>query len=169
MVNANTIEPTGRVFRRVLVRDAFIAASLLMVTDITVVAGQLVEPAHSKAPIHASVDVLVHATLGAVVAMRNDLGQEPFGIRTGRSVEADFFLGTGTALSPGLPFLLTQSIATLAARGSGRTRRNGLIGLAIHGFGFVVGGLAEPITYDRLRRPTEHPLQTVVVVGNVLT
>ncbi len=100
------------------------------------------------------------------VAVRNDLRQEPFGIRTGRTAREDFFLGTGTALSPGLPFLVTQTVSTVLASGTGKSRRYGLIGLVLHGIGYTVGGLAEPITYERLAGPLEEPLQTVVVIGN---
>ena len=39
-------------------------------------------------------------------------------------------------------------------------------GLAIHGIGYAIGGLAEPITYKRLLAPNEEPLQTAVVIGN---
>ena len=71
-----------------------------------------------------------------------------------------------STLSPGLPFLVTQTVSTVLATGAGDSRRYGLIGLALHGVGYTVGGLAEPITYERLAAPLEEPLQTAVVIGN---
>ena len=37
-----------------------------------------------------------------------------------------------------------------------------------HGIGYSIGGLAEPITYQRLAAPLEEPLQTLVVIGNTV-
>ena len=149
-------------------RYGLIAAGLLIVATPTSLEGQRVEEARSKWPVGTSIIYLFNASAGAVFAVRDDLRQEPFGIRTGRSAKDDFFFGTGTALSPGLPFLLTQSVATAMATGTGQSRRYGLIGLAIHGIGYTVGALAEPITYERLARPLEKALQTLVVIGNVV-
>ena len=147
-------------------RYGLIAAGLLIVANPTSLEGQRVEEARSKWPVGTSIIGLFNASAGAVFAVRDDLRQEPFGIRTGRSAKDDFFFGTGTALSPGLPFLLTQTVATAMATGTGQSRRYGLIGLAIHGIAYTVGGLAEPITYERLARPLEKPFQTLVVIGN---
>lgn len=146
-------------------RGAACVFGLLLITLPSPLAGQS-RSGRSDWPQLASGAVMVNASVGAAIAVRHDLRQEPLGMRTGRTARDDFFFGTGTALSPGLPFLLTQAISTAMASGSGRSRRFGLIGLAVHGIGYTVGGLAEPITYERLRHPAEEPLQTVVVIGN---
>lgn len=146
-------------------RRAARVLGLLLIMLPSALAGQS-RSGRSDWPQLASGAVAINASIGATIAVRNDLRQEPFGIRTGRTARDDFFFGTGTALSPGLPFLLTQAVSTALASGNGRSRRFGLIGLAVHGIGYTVGGLAEPITYERLRHPTEEPFQTMVVIGN---
>lgn len=63
---------------------------------------------------------LVAAATGAAVAIREDLPGEFAGKRSGRSARADFFKGTGTALSPGLAMLAAQSVFTLLSTRGGR-------------------------------------------------
>ncbi len=61
---------------------------------------------------------LLSAAVGAGVAIRDDMPGEFAGRRSGRSASADFFRGTGTALSPGLAMLAAQAVLTvLSARG----------------------------------------------------
>ena len=149
-------------------RHALMLVALVLLVAQGGLAGQRLEEGRSNWPVYTSAVYIVNASVGATIPVKNDLRQEPFGLRTGRTASEDFFLGTGTALSPGLPFLVTQMVSTVLATGTGQSRRYGLIGLAIHGISFTVGALAEPITYARLAAPREKPLQTVVAIGNVV-
>lgn len=119
-------------------------------------------------PIIFSSAYLINASAGAMLAIRDDLRQEPFGIRTGRSAKKDFWLGTGTALSPGFIFLVSQSVSMVLATRSGKSQRIGLIGLTIHGVGYTIGALTEPITYQSVRKPGAKPARTIVAIGNVV-
>src|SRR5262249_61058535 len=68
---------------------------------------------------------IANALVGARMAIRDSLPQSPFGIRTGRTPSADFYTGTGTALSPGLPILAAQAVTSVALTGSAGTAPTG--------------------------------------------
>jgi len=111
---------------------------------------------------------IANALVGARIAIRDSLPQSPFGIRTGRTPSADFFAGTGTALSPGLPFLAAQAVTSVALTGSASTARTGSRLLGVFGVGYSVGQLAEPVARGAIAHPLSKPSRTAIVVGNVV-
>jgi hypothetical protein len=90
---------------------------------------------------------LLTATIGAAIAIREDLSGEFAGRTSGHSASAAFFTGTGTALSPGLVALAAQSILTVLSTRGGKAGTAGVAGLTLLGAGATVGMLGEPIAY----------------------
>ena len=111
---------------------------------------------------------IVNALVGARMAIRDSLPQSPFGIRTGRTPSADFYTGTGTALSPGLPILVAQAATSVALTGSASTARTGARLLGVFGVGYSVGQLAEPLARAAIAHPAARPTRTAVVFANVV-
>jgi hypothetical protein len=85
-----------------------------------------------------------------------------------RPVTDDFYIGFGTALSPGLPMLVVQAGVSAMLLGSSRTAQRGTNVLAVFGALYTIGQLAEPITYRTFRRPTATPERVRVIVGNIV-
>jgi hypothetical protein len=90
---------------------------------------------------------LLTAAIGGSVAIREGLPGEFAGRTSGRTASADFFKGTGTALSPGLAMLLLQLILTLLSTRGGKVETTGVAGLTVLGAGATIGILGESITY----------------------
>ena len=111
---------------------------------------------------------LLAATVGAALAIREDLPGEFAGRTSGHSASADFFRGTGTALSPGLAMLCAQSILTVLSTRGGRTGTASLAGLTLLGMGATVGMLGEPIAYRVLSPKRFDPLKAVLVLALLL-
>lgn len=149
-------------------KRSLIILSVFTLLNSNRVFGQQDKDRETAWPIAFSSAYLIDASAGAMLAIHADLRQRPFGIQTGQSAKQDFWLGTGTALSPGFVFIVTQSISTVLAARSGNSERIGLIGLGVHGIGFTIGALAEPITYECLGKPSANPARTIVAVGNVV-
>src|SRR5215213_6932613 len=91
---------------------------------------------------------LLTAVIGAVMAIREDLPGEFADITSGNSASADFFRGTGTALSPGLTMLCAHMI---------------FMGLIMLGAAATVGMVGEPIAYRVLSRKGFDPPKAVLV------
>jgi hypothetical protein len=122
-----------------------------------------------RVPVAAlSAAYIASALAGARLSIRDSLPEAPLGIRTGLSPGADFALGFGTSLSPGIPMLSLQAATTAALTGSAQTTRRATHALAVFGAAYAAGQLIEPETYRTLRRPREHPGRTIVVISNIL-
>lgn len=109
---------------------------------------------------------VANAAIGTLVAVDEGLPGRPFGLATGFSPTRDFLIGLGTALSPPLVLLVALAVVVLvAARGV----RWGAVLSAVGGAGFLLGMLAEPITY-RVLSPGgfEATLAAIVVLNLVL-
>ena len=106
---------------------------------------------------------------GARLAIRDNLYEEPFGIRSGISVSRDFYFGGGTALSPGLPFLVAQAAITGTLAGPAPTARKSVDLLAIFGAAYTIGQLGEPLALHTLVHPRSSGARRLrVVVGNIV-
>ena len=91
---------------------------------------------------------LLNSAIGARVAVKEGLPAEwVAGLYVGRDASAEFFRGTGTALSPGLPMMVGQALLAVLSTRGGRAGTIGAAGLAVLGAGGTVGMLAETITY----------------------
>ena len=112
---------------------------------------------------------LLNSAIGARVAVKEGLPAEwVAGVYVGQDASAEFFKGTGTALSPGLPMMVTQALfAVLSSRG-GRAGKAGAAGLTVLGVGSTVGVLAETITYRVLSPKTFAPAKAAIVSAAVV-
>ena len=113
----------------------------------------------------------VSAIEGARMSIRDSLYEQPFGIKSGIPVSRDFYFGFGTALSPGLPFLLAQAAVTGTLAGPAPTARKSMDLLAIFGAAYTVGQIAEPLALRTLAHPrsSERGFRRMrVVLGNVV-
>jgi hypothetical protein len=106
---------------------------------------------------------LLSAAVGAVVAIREGMPGEFLGRKSGRGASADFFRGTGTALSPGLAMLAAQSVLTVLSTRGGKAGMAGTAGLTTLGAGSVVGMLGEPVAYRAFSPKTFDPAKAALV------
>lgn len=98
---------------------------------------------------------LLNSAIGARVAVKEELPAEwVAGLYVGRDASAEFFKGTGTALSPGLPMMVAQAFFTILSTRSGRAGMVGAAGLTLLGAGGTVGMLGETITYRTISPKT---------------
>ncbi len=88
---------------------------------------------------------------------------EFLGRKSGRNASADFFRGTGTALSPGLAMLAAQSLLTVLSTRGGKAGMAGTAGLTALGAGSIVGMLGEPIAYRAFSPKTFDPAKAALV------
>ena len=109
---------------------------------------------------------LLNSAIGARVAVKEGLPAEwVAGLYVGRDASAEFFKGTGTALSPGLPMMVAQALfAVLSTRGGRAAGTTGAAGLTVLGAGGTVGMLAETVTY-RVLSPKTFDLEKAAIVS----
>ncbi len=112
---------------------------------------------------------LLNSAIGARVAVKEGLPAEWIaGLYVGRDASAEFFRGSGTALSPGLPMMVAQALfAVLSTRG-GRAGTIGAAGLAVLGAGGTVGMLAETITYRVLSPKAFDPPKAAIGLAAII-
>ena len=92
---------------------------------------------------------LLNSAFGAAIAIREDLPAEFAGMSRWHDPSADFFRGSGTALSPGLPMMAALAVFTLLSQRGGRAGTVGVVGMTMLGAGATIGVLGEPITTGR--------------------
>lgn len=100
---------------------------------------------------------LANSAIGAAIAIREDLPGEWGGMTRWHDPSADFFRGTGTALSAGLPMMVAQAIFTVLSTRGGRAGTVGAAGTTALGAAGTVGVLGEPIVYRVLSPATFDP------------
>jgi hypothetical protein len=106
---------------------------------------------------------LLNSAIGARVAFKEGLPAEWVGgLYAGRDTSAEFFKGTGTALSPGLPMMVAQALFAVLSTHSGRVGTIGAAALIALGAGGTVGMLAETITYRVLSPSTFDPPKAAI-------
>lgn len=119
------------------------------------------EPVESPTPEKlltlVSVLWLANSAAGATIAIREDLPGEFAGMSTWHDPAADFFKGSGTALSLGLPMMAAQAIFTLLSTRGGKVGTVGVAGMTLLGTGGTIGVLGEPIVYRALSPRTFDP------------
>jgi hypothetical protein len=109
------------------------------------------------------------AIFGAHIALRDSVPGSPFGIHLPRSVHDEFYLGSGTGLSPGVPMLLIQAALTGMTAGRPATSRRATHALAVEGALYFGGQLCEPTAWRVLGNATSAPRDRLaVVVGNIV-
>jgi quercetin dioxygenase-like cupin family protein len=90
---------------------------------------------------------LLNSAFGASIAIRENLPAEFAGMSRWRDPSADFFGGSGTALSPGLPMMAALAVFTALSTRDGKAGAVGVAGMTALGIGATVGVMGEPITY----------------------
>jgi len=113
---------------------------------------------------------LVTAGIGTWLAVQEDLAGRPFGWNPGLAPLPSFVFGLGTALSAPLLLLVALMAAVVTLHvGSDGVRRAGAGVTALLGGGFLIGMLAEPITWELLRSgPMLSPVAAIVVANIAL-
>jgi hypothetical protein len=87
------------------------------------------------------------AVLGSMVALRDQLPGEPFGVGIPLSVPAGLLAGWGAAVAAPWPMPVGAVLTAAAARHQEPSRRPGAVCAAI-GLGCIVGTVAEPVTHQ---------------------
>ncbi len=79
---------------------------------------------------------LLNSAIGARAAVKEGLPAEwVAGLYVGRDASAEFFKGTGTALSPGLPMMVAQALLAVLSTRGGWAGKIGAAGLTLLGAG----------------------------------
>jgi hypothetical protein len=112
---------------------------------------------------------LLNSAIGARVAVKEGLPAEWVGgLYVGRDASAEFFKGTGTALSPGLPMMVAQALLAVLSTRGGRAGTIGAAGLVVLGAGGTIGMLAETITYRVLAPKTFDPPKAAIGLAAII-
>ena len=112
---------------------------------------------------------LLNSAIGARIAVKEGLSAEWVAdLYVRHDASAEFFKGTGTALSPGLPMMVAQVLFTLLSTRSGRAGMVGAAGLTLLGAGGTVGMLAETITYRVLSPKSFDPAKAPVGLAAIV-
>jgi magnesium-transporting ATPase (P-type) len=103
-------------------------------------------PTTFKWLIISSVAYIIISLIAAAVAIQANLPAQPMGegSGSGKPVIEDFLFGGGTAMSPGLPWLITQAILTVLAYKKNWWGTFGIAGLVIFGLLSGIFSLTEP-------------------------
>lgn len=120
--------------------------------------------------ITSSILYVVIALMAAFVAITENLPAQPLGESSGSGspVWQDFLYGSGTAMSPGLPWLIAQAILTWFASRKGRWGTIGVAGLTLFGLLSGVFALAEPIVRRIFHPATFDLLKAVIETGIIV-
>lgn len=111
---------------------------------------------------------LVNAAIGTWLAVRDDLPGRPFGWSTGLTPLSDFLFGLGTALSAPLVLLLLLAGLNLLVLRGNAVGRWATTAIVVLGFGFLIGAVAEPGTWEFLSVGSISPLIATVLIANVM-
>ena len=110
---------------------------------------------------------LATAAFATWLAVREGLAGRPFGWDLGLQPLPSFVFGLGTALSAPLVLLLALIVITFFVGRADRSGRRAAGLLVILGIGFLVGMLAEPITWQLLNSGSSDRIQAAVVIANL--
>ena len=112
---------------------------------------------------------LLNSAIGARIAVKEGLPAEWVGgLYAGSDASAEFFKGTGTALSPGLPMMVAQALFAVLSTHNGRAGMLGAAALAALGAGGTAGMLAETITYRVLSPRTFDPPKAAIGLAAII-
>jgi hypothetical protein len=112
---------------------------------------------------------LLNAAIGARVAVKEGLPAEWVAeLWVGRDASEEFFKGTGTALSPGLPMMAALALLAAMSTRDGKAGKTGTLGLTLLGAGATIGVLAETITYRVLSPRTFDAAKAPIVSAAIV-
>jgi hypothetical protein len=116
----------------------------------------------------SSVLYIVIVSIGAVIAIVENRPPEAWGTSNSLPVWQAFLVGSGTAMSPPLYWLIAQAILTAVAPRRDRWGGASIIGLILMGLLFSIFGALEPIVLEILNPETFSLLKAIVVAGGVV-
>jgi hypothetical protein len=127
-------------------------------------------PATLKRLVISSAAYIVISLIAAAVAIQANLPAQPLGegSGSGKPVLQDFLFGNGTAMSPGLPWLIAQAILTVLAFRKSWWGMVGVVGLILFGLLSGVFSLTEPIVREIYSPALFDPLKTLIEAGIIL-
>lgn len=127
-------------------------------------------PATLQRLVISSVAYIIISLIAAAVAIQANLPAQPMGegSGSGRPILQDFLFGGGTAMSPGLPWLIAQAILTALTFRNDWWGMLGVVGLIIFGLLSGVFSLTEPVVRQIYSPATFDLLKAVIEAGIIL-
>jgi phosphotransferase system glucose/maltose/N-acetylglucosamine-specific IIC component len=127
-------------------------------------------PTFLKRLVTSSVLYIVIALLAASMAIKENLSAQPMGegSGSGKPILQDFLYGSGTAMSPGLPWLIAQALLTVLVFRKSWWGMFGVVGLIIFGLLSGVFSLTEPIVREIYSSAMFDPLKAVIEAGIII-
>jgi hypothetical protein len=127
-------------------------------------------PTSLKRLVTSSLLYIVIALIAASIAINENLPAQPMGegSGSGKPVLQDFLYGSGTAMSPGLPWLIAQALLTVLVFRKSWWGMFGVVGLIIFGLLSGVFSLTEPIVREIYGPAVFDPLKAVIEAGIII-
>lgn len=127
-------------------------------------------PTSLKRLVTSSLLYIVIALIAASIAINENLPAQPMGegSGSGKPVLQDFLYGSGTAMSPGLPWLIAQVLLTVLVFRKSWWGMFGVVGLIIFGLLSGVFSLTEPIVREIYGPAVFDPLKAVIEAGIII-
>ena len=114
----------------------------------------------------ASISNLIGNSVGALIAIQQNLAADWGGFLSGQDVWQDFLGFKGTALSAPLPFMLIQLMITLLTLRPGRSRFIGIAALTFIGLFYTLAQAGEPIVLRLLSPGGFNLVQAIAFIVN---
>lgn len=104
------------------------------------------------------------------MAIKENLSAQPMGegSGSGKPILQDFLYGSGTAMSPGLPWLIAQALLTVLVFRKSWWGMFGVVGLILFGLLSGVFSLTEPIVREIYSSTMFDPLKAVIEAGIII-
>ena len=127
-------------------------------------------PKTLKRLVISSVAYIIVSLIAGIVAIQANLPAQPMGegSGSGKPVLQDFLYGGGTAMSPGLPWLIGQVILTILAFRKNWVGAVGVGGLVIFGLLSGVFSVTEPNVQKIFNLATFDLLKAVLQIGVIV-
>lgn len=124
-------------------------------------------PTTLKRLVISSIAYIVISLIAAVVAIQANLPAQPMGegSGSGKPVIQDFLFGGGTAMSPGLPWLIGQVILTVLVYRKNWWGTVGVVGLIIFGLLSGIFSITEPNFQKIFSLTSFDPFKAVIQTG----
>ena len=127
-------------------------------------------PATLRRLLTSSILYIIISLIAGAVAIQANLPAQPMGegSGSGKPVWQDFLFGGGTAMSPGLPWLIGQVILTILISRKDWLGTVGVIGLIIFGLLAGIFSITEPNVQKIFDPATFDPLKAAIETGIII-
>ena len=127
-------------------------------------------PATLRRLLTSSILYIIVSLIAGAVAIQANLPAQPMGegSGSGKPVWQDFLFGGGTAMSPGLPWLIGQVILTILISRKDWLGTVGVIGLIIFGLLSGIFSITEPNVQKIFDPATFDPLKAAIETGIII-